>query len=243
MEPLKHLLFIDIETVCCEAEYSVLSQGLQREWIRKVKSKWSVEEGEAAQAFFDKAGILAEFGKVVCISMGCLVEKDKEWKLMIKSFAGDNEKELLQDFCSSINRFSKHQKYPTFVGHNIKEFDLPYISRRMIIHGLCLPECLRLHGKKPWEVPHIDTMQLWAFGDYKSYTKLSLLAEVLGIPTPKDDISGEDVTRVYWREKDIPRIVTYCQKDVETTARIYMRLMCYDEVNFTTEIVQDTVAA
>lgn len=243
MEPLKHLLFIDIETVCSHADHSQLTEGLQREWTRKVKSKWNVEEAEAPKAFFDKAGILAEFGKIVCISMGCFVEKDGQWKLVIRSFASDDEKELLGAFCNSIHKFSKHHNDVTFVGHNIKEFDLPYISRRMIIHGMCLPNCLKTHGKKPWEVPHIDTMQLWSFGDYKSYTKLSLLAEVLGIPTPKDDISGEDVTRVYWTERNLPRIVTYCQKDVETTAKVYLRLMCYDEVPFVTEIKQEPVAA
>lgn len=242
MEPLKHLLFIDIETACCEAEHAHLSEGMQGEWTKKVKAKWHIEEGEAADSFFDKAGILAEFGKIVCISMGCLVEKEKDWKLMIRSFAGDDEKELLEDFCKSLSKFSRQHKNPTFVGHNIKEFDLPYISRRMIIHGMCLPECLRLHGKKPWEVPHVDTMELWSFGDRKAFTKLSLLAEVLGIPTPKDDISGEDVTRVYWQERNLPRIVTYCQKDVETTAKVFMRLMCYNEVAFTTEILEPAAA-
>lgn len=243
MEPLKHLLFIDIETACGYPEFAHLSEGMQREWLTKAKGKWNMEATDAPNAFFDKAGIFAEFGKIVCISMGCLVEKDGEWKLMVRSFAGDDEKELLGNFCTSIHKFSKHHKQVTFVGHNIKEFDLPYIARRMVIHGMCLPECLRMHGKKPWEVPHIDTMQLWSFGDYKSYTKLSLLAEVLGIPTPKDDISGEDVTRVYWQEKNLPRIVTYCQKDVETTAKVYMRLMCYDEVSFTTEIMQELATA
>src|SRR4051812_4440953 len=118
MEPLKHLLFIDIETACCEADHAQLSEGMQREWARKVKVKWNVESEEAPQAFFDKAGILAEFGRIVCISMGCLVEKDKEWKLKIRSFAGDDEKALLEDFCKSISKFSKHHNQPTFVGHN-----------------------------------------------------------------------------------------------------------------------------
>lgn len=241
MEPLKHLLFIDIETTSGQSEFVQMPEGLRREWLTKAKNKWNVEEADAPAAFFDKAGIFAEFGKIVCISMGCLVEKDGEWKLKIRSFASDNEKELLDAFCTSIHKFSKHNKHLTFVGHNIKEFDLPYISRRMVIQGMCLPECLRMHGKKPWEVPHIDTMQLWSFGDYKSYTRLSLLAEVLGIPTPKDDINGADVTRVYWQERNLPRIVTYCQKDVETTVKVYMRLMCYNEVSFTTEIIDEAV--
>ncbi len=241
MEPLKQYLFIDIETACGVRNHAALSEGMQREWAKKSATKFG-DEADAAKSFWDKAGIFAEFGKIVCISMGCLHERDGAWKLLIRSFADDDEKALLEQFCESVSKFSGKHKNLTFVGHNIKEFDLPFISRRMIIHGMCLPECLKLHGKKPWEVPHIDTMELWAFGDRKSYTKLSLLAEVLGIPTPKDDISGEDVTRVYWEEENLARIVTYCQKDVETTARVYMRLMCYDEVAFTTEILVNAVA-
>jgi hypothetical protein len=243
MEPLKHLLFIDIETACGRSEFAQLSEGMQREWLVKAKGKWNTEAADAPQAFIDKAGIFAEFGKIVCISIGCFVEKDGNWKLVIRSFRGDNEQELLDAFCASLHKFNKRHQGIVFVGHNIKEFDLPFISRRMVIHGLCLPDCLRMHGKKPWEVPHVDTMQLWSFGDYKSYTKLSLLAEVLGIPSPKDDISGEDVTRVYWQERNLQRIVNYCQKDVETTAKVYMRLMCYEEVSFTTEVMDEIAAA
>lgn len=245
MEPLKHLLFIDIETASGHAEFAQMSEGMQREWAKKAKAKWGVEEEEVQGLFFEKAGILAEFGKIVCISIGCLHKKGDDWRLLIKSFAGDDEKALLEDFCRTISKFSERHKTPQFVGHNIAEFDIPYISRRMIIHGMCLPHCMNFQGKKPWEVKDrlADTMQIWAFGDYKSYTKLSLLAEVLGIPTPKDDISGEDVTRVYWQEKDLPRIIKYCQKDVETTAKVYMRLMCYDEVSFTTEIMQELATA
>lgn len=247
MEALKHLLFIDIETACGHAEHAALSDGMQREWARKVKTKWNAEEHEAPQLFFDKAAILAEFGRIVCISIGCLRQRGNETKLVLRSFAGDDEKALLGDFCAALSTFSeklgKEGKSLTFVGHNIKEFDLPYISRRMIVHGMCLPDCLRLQGKKPWEVPHIDTMQLWAFGDYKSFTRLALLAEVLGIPTPKDDISGEDVSRVFWQERNLQRIVTYCQKDVETTARVYLRLMCYEEPEFVTEVLGAQVAA
>lgn len=242
MEPLNHYLFIDIETASCVAEHGHMSPGMQREWERKAKTKWG-EDADAPELFWYKSGIFSEFGKIVCISIGCLKEKDGAWTLHVRSLANDDEHELLKAFCQSIGKFNSQHKNLTFVGHNIKEFDLPYISRRMIINGMCIPDCLNHRGKKPWEVPHVDTMELWAFGDRKSYTKLSLLAEVLGIPTPKDDISGEDVTRVYWEEHDLQRIVTYCQKDVETTARVFMRLMCYYEVDFTTAIIQESVPA
>ena len=242
MEALKHLLFIDIETVCSHADHAELSEGMQQEWLRKSKVKWNAEAPEAPQLFFEKAAVLAEFGKIVCISIGCLRRHGGEHRLWLRSFAQDDEKALLEDFCHALSGFSdklskEGSKSLTFVGHNIKEFDLPYISRRMIVHGMCLPECLRLQGRKPWEVPHVDTMELWAFGDRKAFTRLALLAEVLGIPSPKDDISGEDVSRVYWQERNLARIATYCQKDVETTARVYLRLMCYDEPAFVAEVI------
>jgi DNA polymerase elongation subunit (family B) len=243
MEPLNHYLFIDIETASCVAEHEHLSPGMQREWETKSRTKYG-DGLDPAEAFWTKSGIFAEFGKIVCISIGCLQQMEAGWKLYLRSFAGNDEKELLQDFCVALSKF--HKKYPAmaFVGHNIIEFDLPYISRRMIINGMSLPQCMNFQGKKPWEVKDRvkDTMQIWSFGDYKSFTKLSLLAEVLGIPTPKDDISGEDVTRVYWQEQNLQRIVTYCQKDVETTARVFMRLMCYDEVDFTAQVLQEKLA-
>ena len=109
-------------------------------------------------------------------------------------------------------------------GHNAKEFDFPYIARRMIIHGLKVPAKLNLMGKKPWEVPHLDTMEMWKFGDYKHYTSLKLLTHILQIPSPKDDISGADVAQVYYRDNDIDRIARYCEKDVVAVAQILLRL-------------------
>ncbi len=241
MEPLNRYLFIDIETASCVADHDQLSPGMQREWQKKAKTKFG-EEADPELLFSERSGIFSEFGKVVCISVGCFREKEGRQVLYLRSFYGDDEKDILSRFCASLDKFSRGGRKPVFVGHNIKEFDLPYISRRMIINGMVLPDCLMMQGKKPWEVPHIDTMQIWAFGDYKSYTRLSLLAEVLGIPTPKDDISGEDVNRVYWQEQNLDRIAIYCQKDVETTTRVFMRLMCYEEFDFSVEIIPEQVA-
>ena len=244
MEPLNHYLFIDIETASGVAEHADLSAGMQREWEKKAKTKFG-EEADPETLFAEKAGIFSEFRKIVCISIGCLLEKDGEWKLHMRSIAVDDEKALLDEFCNAVTKFHKKHNDLAFVGHNLVEFDLPYISRRMIINGMCLPQCMNFQSKKPWEVKDRvkDTMQMWSFGDHKSFTKLSLLAEVLGIPTPKDDISGEDVTRVYWQEQNLARIVTYCQKDVETTARVFLRLMCYYDVTFTTSIAQEGISA
>ncbi len=249
MEALKHLLFIDIETACGYADSSDMSEGLYREWMHKAKMKWSVDEEQASDAFFEKAAVLAEFGKIVCISLGCLRQrKGEEPKLFMRSYTDDDEKALLEAFCAGLASFSERlaqegSKTLTFVGHNIREFDLPYISRRLVIHRIPFPECLRLQGKKPWEIPHLDTLQLWSFGDHKAFTRLSLLAELLDIPSPKDDISGSDVSRVYWREHDLQRIATYCQKDVETTARIYLRLVGYPEFHFDIEVLSDSASS
>ena len=242
MEPLNHYLFIDIETASGVAEYTQLSPGMQGECKRKSKTKFG-EDADPEANFTERSGIFAEFGKIVCISIGCLHQQDGAWKLLLRSFSGADEKQLLEDYCTSISRFHNKHSNLTFVGHNLIEFDLAFISRRMIINKMSLPNCMNFQGRKPWEVKDRvkDTMQIWSFGDYKSFTRLSLLAEVLGIPSPKDDISGEDVTRVYWQEHDLARIVTYCQKDVETTARVFLRLMSY-ELDFTAEILQEQLA-
>ena len=239
MEPLQHYLFIDIETVSCERDFTQLGKSMQDLWQDKARKKGYApdEDADWAQVFRDRAAVFAEFGKIVCIGVGCFLQREEGWTFAVKSIAGDDEKLLLNRFCTALSNFSKRIPKLIFCGHNIKEFDLPYISRRMVINGMQLPDCLRLQGRKPWEIPHVDTMELWSFGDRKNYTSLALLAEVLGIPTPKDDISGAEVGRVYWEEDNLARIATYCEKDVVTTARVFQRLMCYDEIAFETEHV------
>jgi uncharacterized protein YprB with RNaseH-like and TPR domain len=182
------------------------------EWIKR-------KDDDDPESVYERAGIYAEFGKIVCISVGFL--KDTEFRL--KSFYGDDEKKILNDFAGLLNSHY-HQNYHLLCAHNGKEFDFPYLSRRMIINGITLPYVLNIAGKKPWEVNHLDTMELWKFGDYKSYTSLELLALILGLPTPKDDIAGSDIARIYWQEKDLERIARYCQKDVLTVAQILLKL-------------------
>ncbi|HRO42009.1 MAG TPA: 3'-5' exonuclease [Flavipsychrobacter sp.] len=226
VELLKHILFIDIETASCVSDYNMLSEGMQEQWIRKTKflKAKNGEDTSPSVLFEDRAGIFSEFAKVVCIGLGCLTEKDGEWKMVMKALSGDDEHELLVNFCEALSKFNSQFRDLKFCGHNIKEFDLPFLCRRMIIHGMQLPQCMQLHGKKPWEVPHLDTLELWRFGDYKHYTSLALLAEVLGIPSPKDDIDGSMVSEVYWKEKNLQRINRYCLQDVLTTAKVFLRL-------------------
>lgn len=221
----ENILFLDIETVPQCAEYNSLAKEFQPLWDRKVETLKMLSESQkpSDKEIFYRAGIYAEFGKIICISVGLINIKDGDKWLRTKSYFGDDEKAVLSGFSEMLNKMSAKSEI-LLCAHNGKEFDFPYISRRMIINGLKIPKLLDLSGKKPWEVNHLDTMELWKFGDYKSYTSLNLLTAVLNIPTPKDDINGADVAKVYWEEKNLERIVTYCQKDVLAIVQIFLRL-------------------
>ena len=223
MIPLYHILFLDIETVPQHPSYEFMPFEWQALWNKKTEALLRNREDETSESIYPRAGIYAEFGKIICISCGVLQGSGENKKMIIKSFAGDNEKLVLHEFSEMLKKWAGNE--PRYLcAHNGKEFDFPYLCRRMIINGLPLPSTLNCSGKKPWEVPRLDTMELWKFGDFKSYTSLNLLAHTLGIPTPKDDIDGSRVWEVYWKEKNLPRIVSYCQKDVITVAQIYLRL-------------------
>ena len=215
---INNILFLDIETVPQYSNFDDVPIAMRQLWEKK--SKFLIKDDkETPDTIYRQAGIYAEFGKVVCISCGYFTSENK---LRIKSFAGDDEREVLLDFADMLKKFfSKNDKQ--LCAHNGKEFDFPFLARRMVINNVPLPPVLDTPGKKPWEVNHLDTLELWKFGDYKSYTSLLLLATVLGIPTPKDDIDGSMVWDVYWNEKNLPRIIIYCQKDVLTIAQIFLR--------------------
>lgn len=216
---LDDILFLDIETVPLHQQYSELSAEAQMLW--EEKTRYQRKEEFSAEEFYDRAGIWAEFGKIVCISVGYFSFRHQQRTFRVTSFTGE-EKNLLEDFSRLVNEhFSRPNKL--FCAHNGKEFDFPYISRRMIINGIEIPQKLQLFGKKPWEIPHLDTMEMWKFGDYKHYTSLKLLAHILGIPSPKDDIDGSEVRNVFYNEGDIDRIATYCEKDTITVAQILLR--------------------
>ena len=219
---LTKVLFLDIETVPEEEIHGNMTEGRQALWEQKTTYQ---RKGEVtAEDFYERAGIWAEFGKIVCISVGFFdTTQPNNRSLRIKSFAGEETK-ILEDFKQLCDDHF-YLKYHLLCAHNGKEFDFPYIARRMVIHRIPLPRILDLFGKKPWEVPHLDTLQLWKFGDYKHYTSLALLADIFGIPTPKDDIDGSDVARVYYQEKNLERIVRYCEKDVLTLAQVFLTFL------------------
>ena len=212
---------MDIETVPCSPSYKDLDFTFQNLWAEK--TVWQRKEEYTPAEFYElKAGVMAEFAKIICISVGYLFAEKNENHFRIKSFYGDNEKQIITNFNELLNaQFNKKQHQ--LCAHNGKEFDFPFIARRTLINGLKLPALLDIAGKKPWEVNHLDTMELWKFGDYKHYTSIKLLAALFNIPTPKDDIDGSQVAGVYWNDKDIERIKKYCQKDTLTVAQLLLK--------------------
>ncbi|MFH0895366.1 MAG: ribonuclease H-like domain-containing protein [Bacteroidota bacterium] len=220
---LENILFIDIETVPQYASYNEMSEPLKSLWVKKSEYLHRKEE-ETPESLYSRAGIYAEFGKVVCISVGSIKQSDRVKHLRIKSFYGEDEAEVLQQFNEMLFKFYNRPNYQ-LCAHNGKEFDFPYLSRRMLINRLRLPLLLNNAGKKPWEVNHLDTMDFWKFGDHKSFTSLELLAAVFGIPSPKEETDGSQVSRLYWEEKNMKQIVDYCHKDVATVVQIMMNFL------------------
>jgi len=224
---LEDIMFLDIETVPQAPSFDRLEPALQILWEKKSKLFRTPDQspGEA----YERAGIYSEFGKIICISVGLIKDKNP-FSFRIKSFYGDDEKTLLSEFSGVVSKFSKSSKEALLCAHNGREFDFPYIARRMIINRLVIPEILDNAGKKPWEIKLLDTMDLWKFGDYKNYTSLDLLTSILGMPSPKDETDGSMVARIYYDDKDIARIVRYCEKDVLSIARVLLRFKNLPEI-------------
>jgi 3'-5' exonuclease len=220
--PLHKTMFLDIETASCVSSYEQLTPKMQALWQKKSKLLFK-DETDYVKTFDKGAGIYAEFGKIVCVCMGYFTDADLK-NFRVKQFANDDEVQLLQDVYQIFNKFFLDNTF-ALSGHNIKEFDVPYMSRRTIINQVEMPNFFKdLQNRKPWDNPLIDTLHLWRFGDFKHYTSLELLATILGIETPKDDIDGSQVSSVYWKEKNLQRIATYCSKDVVTVAQVLLHL-------------------
>ena len=218
---IENVLFLDIETVPQYPDFENVPKSFQEFWEKK--SSYFRETDQSAADVYQRAGIYSEFGKIICISVGIVVKRNNERFFRIKSFYNDDEKMILEDYSGMLKKYHGSNKDIQLCAHNGKEFDFPYIARRMLINGIKIPAILDVAGKKPWEVMFLDTMELWKFGDYKNYTSLNLLTHVFNIPTPKDDIDGSMVADVYWNNKDLPRIVKYCEKDVIAIAQVLLK--------------------
>jgi hypothetical protein len=219
---VEDVLFLDIETVPGSPSYEILDPVFQTLWEKKSRQFRTQEQ--TATEVYERAGIYSEFGKIICISVGVIKDKNP-YGFRLKSFYGDDEKVLLTEFSDMLYKFCRTNREALLCAHNGKEFDYPYIARRMIINGLIIPEILDNAGKKPWEIKLLDTMDLWKFGDYKNYTSLDLLTSILGIPSPKDDIDGSMVASIYYGDKDLKRIVNYCEKDVLAIGQVLLKFM------------------
>ena len=219
---IEEILFIDIETVPLAPEFAELTEKWKELWEHKMQ--YQITDAEPAEDLYDRAGIYAEFGKIICISAGYIIQKKGEYFFRVKSFYDDDEKKLIGNFFNAWKKFFNAGKRK-LCAHNGQEFDFPYISRRALVHNLRLPKIFDIAGAKPWEIKEqlIDTLQLWKFGDYKHYTSLSLLCELFNIPTPKDDIDGSKVSKIYWEENDIDRIIRYCEKDTLAVANLLLK--------------------
>ena len=217
--PIENILFIDIETVPMASQYDALDENFKSLWDKK-SVYLSKNDEDDPSTLFERAGIYAEFGKIVCIS-ACRIQNDE---IKTKSYYSDNEKKLLQEFADDLSIFTRNIPNLYLCAHNGKEFDFPFIIRRMIINQIPIPYILNTRNKNRYELPFIDTMEMWKFGDYKHFTSLALLCELFGIPTPKDDIDGSEVARVYYEENDLERIKSYCEKDVTALIEVYKRL-------------------
>lgn len=218
---LDEILFLDIETVSQSPVFDQLDDDFKTLWTEK--SRFMREKNNLTiEDSYESAGIYAEFGKVICVSAGYFASRQGERIFRVTSFYGDDEDVVLHDFAEMLNQHTGN-KFKILCAHNGKEFDFPYLCRRMLVNNIALPQLLDIAGKKPWEIAHLDTMELWKFGDYKHYTSLKLLAKIMGVPTPKDDIDGSQVKSVYYDEKDLGRIERYCKKDVVTVAQILLR--------------------
>ncbi|MDY0089360.1 MAG: 3'-5' exonuclease [Flavobacteriaceae bacterium] len=228
---LENILFLDIETVPEAEDYILLDE--EKKYLFEEKTKYQRKDEISSEDFYERAGIWAEFGKIICISVGYFIIKGDIRTFRVTTLFGEEPK-ILKDFANLLNN---HFNQPQHIlcGHNAKEFDFPFIARRMIVNQIAIPEKLNLFGKKPWEVTHLDTLELWKFGDFKHYTSLRLLTKILNIQSPKDDIDGSEIARVYYVEKDIDRIITYCEKDVIAVAQVLLRfkgddLLTEDEI-------------
>lgn len=233
-------IFLDIETVSEVPDYQLLNEQYKRHWEQKIsRTKSMAPDVGPEDLYHEKAAIYAEFGKIICISIGIFCKVNDGWIYRSKSFISDNEKNLLQSFARTFNTYFSSEKGYTICGHNVREFDIPYISRRLLKHQLKLPSMFDIAGKRPWQVKHIwDSLEAWKFGDYKHYTSLDLLCLYFGIDSPKNTCDGSMVHDMYWKDHDMQAIKEYCESDVRACAQVYGKLNGINCPSFFTSLIK-----
>jgi DNA polymerase elongation subunit (family B) len=233
---LRDILFLDIETVASTSDYESLDERLKTQWARKAIFFKRERNQSDEEIYHERAGIYAEFGKIICVAVAKFIETESgELGLKTKAYYGDNEAELLSDFKNMVEKMD-----PTSLklcAHNGREFDYPYLCRRLLVNCIPLPATLNIMGKKSWEVLHLDTLDMWKFGDYKHYTSLDLLASIFNIPSSKDGIDGSQVNTVYYQEKNLTKIKDYCVRDVVVLAQLFLKLKC---INVSSLIIRNS---
>ena len=229
-QALKNILFLDIETVSCVSNYQELDDALKSLWDKKAATIKKDEQEEPSDLFFEKAAIYAEFGKIIVIGLGFVTFDEKGMPtLRVKALQGHDEKPLLQSF-KEVLETGCQQNSLRLCAHNGKEFDFPYLCRRMLVQGIPLPPALDMTGKKPWEVAHLDTMEMWKFGDRKSFTSLHLLATLFGIASSKELMQGNEVNHYYYKEDNLAKIAAYCLQDVVVIAQLFLKMNCWQPI-------------
>ena len=228
LDQLKNIVFFDIETAGSHESLDALQEDnplLATLWSKRCEYlREKFEENKDLtdeELYLNKAALHPEFNRIVCASFGRIAGDVDSTSMIIKSYSGDDESEILDGIDKVLTKFNKMN----LCGHNIKRFDIPVMGKRFLINGKKLPKSLMIYDSKPWELPFIDTSDIWSFGAWQEgFASLELIAASLKVPSPKDDIRGEDVHSVFWESSEHSRIAEYCAKDVKVLGDIMLKI-------------------
>jgi predicted PolB exonuclease-like 3'-5' exonuclease len=230
--PITKILFLDIETVgiskdynSCEIEHPEIALQYLKyfDWFQKrfPEDEVLTKRPELANFMFRRrSALVPEFAKIVCVSVSFVTDKGE---IKSQTFSGDDEKQVLLDSQTLLERCGKLGFY--LCGHNLKNFDIPMLAKRMVINGLLPPSILPSYDTKPWEIKAIDTKEIWQFGSYTSIGSLDLMCTCMDIPSPKEgEITGEKVHDAYWIDGKLKEIAEYCERDVKVLVDVIKKL-------------------
>jgi len=235
-DELTGMLFFDLETASEHKNLEELREAKPKMadlWAKRsdyLRSRWPEDNADKtdAELYDDKAALVPEFNRIVCVSFGRLTWEGLAPSMVIKSYYGSDEISILDGIENVASKFTKYK----MTGHNIKRFDIPVMCKRLLINGYKLPPYLQVHNKKPWEMPFVDTSDAWSFGAWQEgFASLELIMTSLGLDSPKDDIRGEEVSGVFWENQEYTRIAKYCEKDVYSLAQALLKMSGYNTMD------------